>query len=129
MADNIGTAKALVENESIDDIIKAYHSHENIVKIRSHINCDIFFSFEKTNEHEIYKSLHDTDVKKATGYDGIPTKMLKISAHELCKPITDIINLSIKASRFPNQLELAEVSPLFKKSENKKYKDYVYGRC
>ena len=82
VADHIGTAKALVENESIDDIIKAYDSHESIVKIRSHINCDNLFSFKETNDHEVYTLLHDIDVKKATGYDGIPPKMLKISAHE-----------------------------------------------
>ena len=44
--------------------------------------------------------------------------MLQISARELCKPSTDIINLSIKSLRFPKQLKLAEVSPLFKKSDN-----------
>ena len=76
------------------------------------------FSFEETNDHEVYKLLHDIDVKKATGYDGILPKMLQISARELCKPSTDIINLSIKSLRFPKQLKLAEVSPLFKKSFN-----------
>ena len=45
VADHIGTAKALVENESRDDIIKAYDSHESIVKIRSHISCDNLFFF------------------------------------------------------------------------------------
>ena len=112
VADHIGTAKALVENESIGDIIKAYDSHESIVKIRSHINCDIFFYLLK--KRMIMKFIHYYMILKATGYDGIPPKMLKISAHELCKLITDIINLSIKASRFPKQLKLAEVSPLFK---------------
>ena len=44
VADHIGTAKALVEDESIDDIIKAYDSHESIVKIRSHISCYNFYA-------------------------------------------------------------------------------------
>ena len=114
MADHIGTGKALVENEPIDDIIKAYDSHESIVKIRLHINCDNLFSFEETNDHEVYKLLHDIDVKKATEYDGIPPPPKnKLSAHELCKPITNTINLSIKASCFSKQLKLAEVSPMF----------------
>ena len=118
VADHIGTSSPLVGSETIDDIVKAYDTHESIVKIRSQINKESCFSFEAANQNQIYKLLNDTDTKKATGYDGIPPKMLKISASELCKPITNIINLSIRESCFPPQLKLAEVSPLYKKSDN-----------
>ena len=118
MADHIGTSSPLVRSETIDDIVKAYDTHESIVKVRSQINKDSCFSFEEANQTQIYKLLNDTDTKKATGYDSIPPKMLKISASELCKPITNIINLSIRESCFPPQLKLAEVSPLYKKSDN-----------
>ena len=34
VADHIGTPSPLVRNETIDDIVNAYDTHESIVKIR-----------------------------------------------------------------------------------------------
>ena len=40
----------------------AYDTHETIVKIRSQINGDSYFSFEEANQNQIYKLLNDTDM-------------------------------------------------------------------
>ena len=63
---------------------------------------------------EVHKLLENMDKKKATGYDNIPPKILKVAAHELAFPITNLINLSVEASCFPNNLKKSELSPLFK---------------
>ena len=58
------------------------------------------------------------DKKKATGYDNIPPKILKVAAHELAFPITNLINLSVEASCFPSNLKKSELSPLFKAKDS-----------
>ena len=46
-------------------------------KLGKKINRDSYSFFKEANQNEIHNSLIDTDTKKATGYDGIPRKMLK----------------------------------------------------
>ena len=58
------------------------------------------------------------DKKKATGYDNIAPKLLKVVADELAFPITNLINLSTEASRFPSNLKKSELSPLFKAKDS-----------
>ena len=55
------------------------------------------------------------DVSKAPGIDEIPSRFLKDGAEILAKPISDIINLSIKLSTFPDKCKIAKLIPLFKK--------------
>ena len=56
--------------------------------------------------------------KKATGYDRIPPRLLRLASEELSRPITAIINSSIKTSHFPEPLKQAEVTPLYKSKDN-----------
>ena len=54
------------------------------------------------------------DKTKATGYDNITPKILKVAADELAFSITNLINLSTEASCFPGNLKKSELPPLFK---------------
>ena len=56
--------------------------------------------------------------KKATGWDNIPPKLMKIAAKELSQPISSMINKSIRCSVFPADLKKAEVSPIYKAKDN-----------
>ena len=47
----------------------------------------------------------------------IPTKTLKTIAQDLCVPLTDCINSAILNGVFPDELKLADVTPLYKKSD------------
>ena len=49
------------------------------------------------------------DVSKAPGIDEIPSRFLKDGAEILAKPISDIINLSIKLSNFPDKCKIAKL--------------------
>ena len=62
--------------------------------------------------------LENMDKKKATGYDNIPPKILKVAADELAFPITNLINLSIEASCFTSNLKKSELYPLFKAKDS-----------
>ena len=64
------------------------------------------------------------DVSKAPGIDEIPSRFLKDGAEVLAKPNSDIINLSIKLSIFPDKWKIAKLIPLFKKGSKTDPKNY-----
>jgi hypothetical protein len=59
-------------------------------------------------------SLNKLNIKKATGYDGISSKIIKFAQPVITNPIKVLINKSIDQSVFPEKLKAAQVSPLFK---------------
>ena len=58
------------------------------------------------------------DSAKATGYDKIPNKLLKIAAPHICQPLTSLYNRSIETNIFPHEFGIANVSPLFKTGDH-----------
>ena len=57
-------------------------------------------------------------LKKATGFDNVPGKLLRIAHHELSMPLASLINNCIKSEIFPTDMKCAEVSPVYKKADN-----------
>ena len=53
-------------------------------------------------------------VDKATGLDGIPTRLLKEACHEIVPSLTYIIYLSIRCGYFPDEWKISQVLPLYK---------------
>ena len=47
----------------------------------------------------------------------IPTKVLRLLAKEICTPLTDCINSAILNGKFPSELKMADVIPIFKKGD------------
>ena len=54
---------------------------------------------------------------KAVGLDDIPPRLLKDAAHIVAKPLTDIINASLRQAKVPVDWKAARVIPLFKKGD------------
>ncbi len=54
----------------------------------------------------------------------MPAKVLKIVSQHLAAPMASIINASINQSRFPQDLKLADVSPVYKKNDNLNKENY-----
>ncbi len=54
-------------------------------------------------------------MNKSTGLDGIPARFLKDAAEVVARPLTHIINLSIRTQIFPDKMKMAKVKPLYKK--------------
>ena len=53
--------------------------------------------------------------KNSHGYDGIPTKILKISTPFITSPLTYICNISLSSGIFPSRLKFSEIIPVHKK--------------
>ena len=62
--------------------------------------------------------------KDTKGHDLISNNLLKAIKHEIVKPLTFIINQSLKTGTFPDRLKVARVRPLFKKGDNQLIANY-----
>ena len=70
----------------------------------------------KENTWRIIKSINP---KKSSGFDGIPSKLIHISAAALVTPLNAIINKGFESGNFPKTLKLAKISPIDKKKGKK----------
>ena len=67
------------------------------------------FSFKETTEAEVLSLLKSVDSKKSVGVDHIPPRTIRESAEVLVKPLTELINISIKENIFPSKAKIAAV--------------------
>ena len=62
---------------------------------------------------------------KATGIDNLPTCLLKDSASIIARPLSHLINLSIKTSTVPTEWKVARVNPLHKSGNTTNPDNYL----
>lgn len=70
--------------------------------------------FDPVSQDEVFETIMTLDAKKAAGSDSIPAKILKVIANELTAPLTELINMIVMTSTYPEQMKYAHVIPLFK---------------
>ena len=88
------------------------------------IKVDNEFNFESIKLKEVEDQFKKLNVKKATTFKNIPSKVLKQNA-DICIPIlSDIINNCFEAMEFPDGLKVADVSPVYKKDDATDIKNY-----
>ena len=117
-ASNIGNEEPIGDDENIDDILCTCKDCEVIQHITFNVPHDGIFNFSAMAVKEVNDLLNKTDPTKATGYDDIPPKLLKLGATELASTITNLINQLIEKSHFLTALKKSELSPLFKNKAN-----------
>ena len=92
-------------------------NHPSIDRIRER-HQDLTFDFHEVDPELVTKHIQKLSCKKATGCDDTPPKLLKPYASILAPDLCKIINLSISSGIFPDELKLANVSPIFEKDDN-----------
>jgi hypothetical protein len=100
------------------DSVPVDENHPSIIeinKIRTGNEKDEFV-FKHINEDFVDKQICKLSGKKATGYDEISSKILKLAKPTVVKPITELINKSLDTSVFPAKLKIAQVAPVHKKN-------------
>jgi len=58
------------------------------------------------------------DTKKTTGNDNISVKMLKLANKVLSDPLASLVNRSFNEASFPENMKVAQVVLVYKKSSN-----------
>jgi hypothetical protein len=85
----------------VDFFIKTEDNHPSIKAIKENKTETDQFIFNPINEEFVNKEINKVGIKKATGKEGISSKILKLSKSVVAKPISKIINKSFETSTFP----------------------------
>ena len=102
---------------ALEDVLDAFNSHPSIERIRRIVKTNENFSFQTVPEDLVRKIVLKLDGSKATPVGDIPANTLKSTVDIHLPFITKTINFSFENGCFPDELKLAEVSPIFKKKE------------
>ena len=107
----------LTDTDFVHHSVEKHKDHVSITNINQHMNKCPNFQIEPVSEAYVSKKLSSIASGKATGYDNIPAKILKIAEPVISPTVTKMINTSITSHQFPNSAKVAEVTPVFKKED------------
>ena len=120
---NVTMMHNIFDNDTaINVIIEAYQNHPSVTKIKEIIVKNTIkrsFKFDSVPKPYIRTLLKNIHIKRATGVDRIPPKLVKLSANILSEPLTKAINDSLTMGIFPDAPEIAAVSPVDQGTDNK----------
>lgn len=73
-----------------------------------------YFKFTPVSTNFTFEFLRKLKVRKASGLDQMPARLMRDAAAEICNPLTKIINASLETGYVPSEWKVARVVPLFK---------------
>ena len=107
--------------ENINDILGKHKNHPSVHKISQTFITNEKFSFNFLTEDQVRELIMNLDSSKATPIGDISVDILKSTADI---HLSFSINLSMEKGCFPEELKLAEVSPIFKKKDDLDKENY-----
>jgi hypothetical protein len=120
IAAQFGPDSSVNDEKCIIDVFSKYENHDSVKNIKEHMDPyggQYSFKFNHVTSDYVKNQMCGLDIRKATGYDNLPPKIIKAGADILANPICYIINQCIDKSIFPDDLKNANVSPVFKKKD------------
>lgn len=109
---------------TLDEIISKHSSHPSVMLINHHTAITQTFNFDFINEDMMLKYIKKLTPNKAPGYDGIQSKILKLSGVSIVAPLSTIFNECVSNCCFPSDMKLSEISPIFKKDDSLTKENY-----
>ena len=119
-----GSSLNPINSKNINDILEKHKSHPSVQEISQTFMINKKFTFEFVAEDLVRKEIMNLGGSKATPIGDISVDILKSTVDIHLQFITNSINLSIKNGCFPEELKLAEVSPIFKKKDDLDKENY-----
>ena len=114
----------LPPNSSIAHIIEYYKDHPSILRIKQKCQEIAEFSFKSVKATVIKDEIASLKTNKATGPDNIPAKILKTAIDEIYNLLTYLFNVTVATCTFPSEMKQADITPIFKKDNSTKKKNY-----
>ncbi len=102
----------------VDPVLKAVHRysiHPSIIQIRNNVDINNHFNFRAVSSDEVLIEINNLNSSKATSFKNIPIKVFKENADLYINIITKLVNNSIQTCTFPDELKMADITPVFKK--------------
>ena len=84
----------------------------------------VYFYFHDVSIDVVKSHLCNLKTNKATGYDTLPAKLLKMGSNILCNQICSLLNMSLTICTFQSFLKYAEICPIHKKGNNLDVSNY-----
>jgi hypothetical protein len=85
----VNDQKEVAENIGKDTVYDP-SDHPSSIEIKKQNDCTNKFVFEKVTTDKVKKIINNINIKKATGADGIPAKIIKCSKSIIAPQITSI---------------------------------------
>ena len=82
--------------------VNIYNNHPSIKTIINSKAENRELIFNPIDSEFVEKQMNKIGIKKATGKDGISSKILKLSKPPVSKPMSNLVNKSIESSVFPD---------------------------
>uniref|UniRef100_A0A3B3I1E4 Reverse transcriptase domain-containing protein n=1 Tax=Oryzias latipes TaxID=8090 RepID=A0A3B3I1E4_ORYLA len=76
------------------------------------------------NENELISIVNNFKSKNSKDCEDIDMKVVKKVIYSLSKPLTYICNFSLRTGRFPNQMKIAKVIPIYKSGDKHQFTNY-----
>ena len=118
--------------DSIKISINQFENHPGILSINENINVEQSFQLPEITSQEVLSEINNLDSKKVGSYKNISTTIQKETSEISSDHLTKTWNEQVIRSNFPNELKLADITPIFKKEESKlveKYRPVSVLRC
>ena len=112
-------------SDPIEIAIKKFESHPSIQVIRENVSVTEKFEFEYVNKDNIIQEINNLDKNKSGTFGNIPSDRLKEVSEVSAPCLTNIWNSEIiNQHTFPDNLKIADVTPVYKKDDRNLAKNY-----
>ena len=102
-------------------MFELYEYHPSVIKIKEKLRIENKFAFVPMSTTDIMQEISRLDENKTTANGDIPVKILKICfRYNLATFLKNAYDDTIKTSKFPNGLKLADITPAHKKDDTTK---------
>jgi hypothetical protein len=97
-----------------------------VTNISDYLNASIqnSFVFDPSDAGEVNILINQLNSTKASGPNGVPTRILQMISREISSPLSKIINIAITSGTHPERLKLVNVIPIFKKGSRLSVSNY-----
>ena len=119
IADGIGGEIAKLKS------LKDFKDHPRVLRIQQQsVNWSRNLEVKPIMQGQVLAALESLNTNKATGYDNIPAKVLKIAAKELAKPLTTLFNSRIRNCFWLRDWKHGVWTPVCKKDDKHSKENY-----
>ncbi len=100
-----------MENEYFLYVFGKHKNHNSILKIKEHHGDVPSFDFKPVTAVCVEKLLKMLKINKATGYNHMPAKMVKMYSNELLVTLMELLTYAFTHKRFPGEMKKSWDSP------------------
>ena len=124
IADNFNDYFASIAQHTVDSLNMFYGSSQKNYQDFLDETIETDFNFEETSEETVLGLLKKNFFFNTKGHDQISNQLLKCVKNEIAKPLTFIINQTLRTGCYPDKLKIASVRPFYKKGDKQGIENY-----